>query len=122
MCLYIWTNERSPLCLPAQHEGPVQGLALIDLLHQQSYHSGLQHHALVTGGASNDRWADFEIYNMLAVTTPALLGHREPAQGTQSSLMLNQSIYISVKPVNTGMGINNREQVLSLSFAAVAGR
>ena len=65
VCLYIWTNERSPLCLPAQHEGPVQGLALIDLLHQQSYHSGLQHHALVTGGASNDRWADWEIYNML---------------------------------------------------------
>ena len=47
------TEERRTL--PARHEGPVQCLALIDLLHHQSYHGGLQHHALVSGGDSNDK-------------------------------------------------------------------
>ena len=46
------TGERRTL--PAHHEGAVQCLALIDVLHHPSYHNGLQHHALVTGGASED--------------------------------------------------------------------
>ena len=46
------TEERKTL--PAQHEGAVQCLALIDVLHHPSYHNGLQHHALVTGGGPDD--------------------------------------------------------------------
>ena len=45
------TEERRTL--PAHHEGAVQCLALIDVLHHPTYHNGLQHHALVTGGGSD---------------------------------------------------------------------
>ena len=46
------TEERRTL--PAHHQGAVQCLALIDVLNHPSYHNGLQHHALVTGGGTDD--------------------------------------------------------------------
>ena len=51
------TDDRRTL--PAHHEGPVTALALVDLLHHQSYHGGLQHHALVSGGGRDDRWSEW---------------------------------------------------------------
>ena len=40
--------------LPSQHQGHVQCLALVDLLHTGPYHAGLQHHVLVSGGGGTD--------------------------------------------------------------------
>ena len=48
-CVYDTSTEERRT-LPARHHGAVQCLALIDVLHHQTYHTGLQHHAMVSGG------------------------------------------------------------------------
>ena len=48
----IWESSSQDLVTCSQvHAGEVRALALVDLLHQPPYHSGLLHHALVSGGA-----------------------------------------------------------------------